>query len=116
MLTNSYLEYFLTLLGWVINNGLWNILLSTGLFAAPVAFRLIGIWLKVREEGEDEGNKGALSIPRMEHAIYTSFLVIIACCMPLMNVDMSTIKYDASRAQTCGTWTPRRRTTPAIRP
>ena len=63
MLTNSYLEYFLTLLGWVVNNGLWNILITTGLFAAPVAFRLIGIWLKVREEGEDEGNKGALSIP-----------------------------------------------------
>ena len=29
MTTNSYLEYFLTLLGWVINNGLWNVLLST---------------------------------------------------------------------------------------
>ncbi|EPJ2775194.1 conjugal transfer protein TraG N-terminal domain-containing protein [Klebsiella pneumoniae] len=107
MLTNSYLEYFLTLLGWVVNNGLWNILITTGLFAAPVAFRLIGIWLKVREEGEDEGNKGALSIPRMEHAVYTSFLVMIACCMPLMNVDMSTIKYDTSRAQSCGTWTPK---------
>lgn len=33
MTTNNYLEYFLTLLGWVVNNGLWNVLISTGLFA-----------------------------------------------------------------------------------
>lgn len=58
MTTNNYLEYFLTLLGWVVNNGLWNVLISTGLFALPLAFRIIGIWLKVREEGADEGNKG----------------------------------------------------------
>ncbi|VGG57494.1 Uncharacterised protein [Klebsiella quasipneumoniae] len=32
MTTNSYLEYILTRLGWVINNGLWNVLLGTGLF------------------------------------------------------------------------------------
>ncbi|EEX0898881.1 conjugal transfer protein TraG, partial [Escherichia coli] len=55
MTTNNYLEYFLTLLGWVVNNGLWNVLISTGLFALPLAFRIIGIWLKVREEGADEG-------------------------------------------------------------
>ncbi len=24
MSTNSYLEFFLTLLGWIINNGIWN--------------------------------------------------------------------------------------------
>lgn len=63
MTTNSYLEYFLTLLGWVINNGLWNVLLSTGLFVLPLAFKVVGVWLRVREEGEDEGNKGMLSLP-----------------------------------------------------
>lgn len=51
MMTNSYLEYFLTLLAWVVNNGLWSVLTSTGLFALPLAFKVIGIWLKVREEG-----------------------------------------------------------------
>ena len=57
MMTNSYLEYFLTLLAWVVNNGLWSVLTSTGLFALPLAFKVIGIWLKVREEGEDEGDR-----------------------------------------------------------
>jgi hypothetical protein len=106
MTTNSYLEYFLTLLGWVINNGLWNILLATGLFAAPLAFRVVGIWLTVREEGEDEGNKGMLSLPRIENALYGAFFVMLSCCVPLIHVSLSTITYDLSRVRTCGTWVP----------
>jgi hypothetical protein len=107
MLTNSYLEYFLTLLGWVINNGIWDILLGTGLFLLPLVFKVVGIWLKVREEGEDEGNKGLLSLPRIENALYGAFFVILTCCLPLFNVSVSTLQYDTSRAKTCGTWTPK---------
>ncbi len=40
MTTNSYLEYFLTLLGWVVNNGLWNAISATGLFALPLLIKL----------------------------------------------------------------------------
>ncbi|QMR42928.1 conjugal transfer protein TraG N-terminal domain-containing protein [Klebsiella aerogenes] len=107
MLTNSYLEYFLTLLGWVINNGIWDILLGTGLFVLPLVFKVAGIWLKVREEGEDEGNKGLLSLPRIENALYGAFFVILTCGVPLFNVSVSTLQYDSSRAKTCGTWTPK---------
>lgn len=108
MMTNSYLEYFLTLLGWIVNNGLWELLVSTGLFVLPLLFKVIGIWLKVREEGEDEGNKGMLSLPRIENLLYGAFFVMLACCLPLMNVSLDTIKYDSSRAATCGTWTPKK--------
>lgn len=108
MTTSSYLEYFLTLLGWVINNGLWNILLATGLLTAPLGFRLVSVWLRAREEGEDEGNKGLLSLPRIEHALYGAFFVMLTCCVPLLPVSLSTITYDLSRARACGTWIPRR--------
>jgi hypothetical protein len=107
MLTNSYLEYFLTLLGWVINNGIWDILLGTGLFLVPLIFRVVGVWMKVREEGEDEGNKGLLSLPRIENTLYGAFFVILTCGIPLFNVSVSTLQYDTSRAKTCGTWTPK---------
>ncbi|MEG3127001.1 conjugal transfer protein TraG N-terminal domain-containing protein [Pantoea cypripedii] len=107
MTTNSYLEYFLTLLGWVINNGLWNIMLSTGLFTLPLAFKVLGIWLKVREEGEDEGNKGMLSLPRIENALYGAFFVMVICCVPLINVSLDTLQYDTSRAKSCGSWIPK---------
>ncbi|WP_431022199.1 TraG-N domain-containing protein [Erwinia rhapontici] len=102
MTANSFLEYFLVLFGWMLNNALWNILLSTGLFALPLVFKVLGIWLKVREEGADEGNKGVLALPRVEHAIYVAFCVMIFCCVPLLPVDISTMKFDASRAKQCG--------------
>ena len=28
-MTNDYLEYYLTLLGWIINNGIWNMISDT---------------------------------------------------------------------------------------
>lgn len=58
MMTNSYLEYFLTLLGWIVNNGLWELLVSTGLFVLPLLFKVVGIWLKVREEGKMKVTRG----------------------------------------------------------
>ncbi|HDL7749460.1 TPA: conjugal transfer protein TraG N-terminal domain-containing protein [Yersinia enterocolitica] len=102
MTANSFLEYCLVLFGWILNNALWNILLSTGLFALPLVFKVLSIWLKVREEGADEGNKGLLALPRVEHAIYLSFCVMLFCCVPLLAVDISTIKFDSSRAKQCG--------------
>jgi len=39
MTANSFLEYFLVLFGWMLNNALWNILLSPGLFALPLVSR-----------------------------------------------------------------------------
>ena len=33
--TTDYLEYYLTLVGWIVNNGIWNILVASGVFALP---------------------------------------------------------------------------------
>jgi hypothetical protein len=69
MTADSYLEMVLVLMGWLINNALWTIITTTGIFAIPLAFKIAGVWLKVREEGDDEGNKGALALP-MNGACY----------------------------------------------
>lgn len=106
MTANSFLEYFLVLFGWVMNNALWNILTSTGLFALPLVFKIVGVWLKTREEGADEGNKGLLALPRIEHVIYMSYCVMLFCCIPLLPVDISAIKFDTSRAKQCGVSVP----------
>ncbi|MCK6051094.1 conjugal transfer protein TraG N-terminal domain-containing protein [Klebsiella variicola] len=106
MTTNSYLEYFLTLLGWLVNNNIWEMLTGSGLFVLPLVFRILGEWIRVREEGEDEGNKGLLLIPRLEHVLYGAMIVIIACCMPASQLSLSTLTYDTARASECGYWTP----------
>lgn len=72
---------FLTLLGWIINNGIWNLLIATGMFSLPLVIKVVGIWLKVREEGDDEGNKGKLSLPHIENALYCAFFMMLICCL-----------------------------------
>ncbi len=43
---------------------------------------------------------------RIENALYGAFVVILFCCVPLMEVSVSTLQFDTSRAKTCGSWTP----------
>ena len=107
MTADSYLEMVLVLMGWLINNALWTIITTTGIFAIPLAFKIAGVWLKVREEGDDEGNKGALALPRIEHVIYVAFVVIMFCAMPIQDVDISTMKFDRTRSSQCGVNVPK---------
>jgi len=68
--TYSYLEFYLTQLAWIINNGIWYALAGTGLVAWPFIAIILQEWLRARGEGADEGNKGILSIFRVENRIY----------------------------------------------
>lgn len=64
--TNDYLEYYLTLVGWLVSNGIWDVLLDSGMFALPIFAIILQEWLKARGEGSDEGNKGLLASTRIE--------------------------------------------------
>ncbi|MCL1861226.1 MAG: conjugal transfer protein TraG N-terminal domain-containing protein [Proteobacteria bacterium] len=99
--TTDYLEYYLTLVGWIVSNGIWNVLLASGLFAIPFAFIVIQEWLKARTEGVDEGNKGALSSVRIENRVWTAVMVILFGCIPFMPVSLATIQFDRSRSVQC---------------
>lgn len=106
MTTGSYLEYALTLLGWVISNGIWSTITATGLFALPLLFRLISLWLKAREQGADEGDTGGLTLAWMENTVYTALIVIMFTCVPLLNIDITQMKYDAKRSEQCNFYAP----------
>ncbi|HGB3473273.1 TPA: conjugal transfer protein TraG N-terminal domain-containing protein [Salmonella enterica subsp. diarizonae serovar 61:l,v:z35] len=101
MTAHSYLEYALTLLGWLINNGIWHIITATGLFALPLLFRLISFWLKAREQGADEGDTGSLTLAWMENTVCTSLVVMMFTCVPLLSVDITGITYDVQRSKQC---------------
>ncbi|EAB7739621.1 conjugal transfer protein TraG [Salmonella enterica] len=101
MTANSIIEYILVFFGWVLNNAMWNIIFGTGLYLLPLVFKCTAVWLKTREEGFDEGNKGLLLQPRLEHALYVPYLVILFCVLPVVPVDISAMKFDSSRAKQC---------------
>ncbi|WP_437884537.1 conjugal transfer protein TraG N-terminal domain-containing protein [Pseudomonas sp. LRF_L74] len=105
MSTSSYLEYYLTLLGWIINNGIWYALTDTGLFAAPLAAIILQEWLSARQQGADEGNKGLLSIPRVENRMWVAYVVMLFACQPLFPMSLTDMKLDESVTKRCGVTT-----------
>jgi hypothetical protein len=99
--TTDYLEYYLTLVGWIVNNGIWNILVASGVFALPFVAIVVQEWLRARAEGADEGNKGVLSSMRIENRVWVAIVVILFAGVPFIPVDLSTIKFDTTRSAQC---------------
>lgn len=101
LFTTDYLEYYLTLVSWVVHNGIWSVLVASGMFAVPFLAIVIQEWLKARVEGADEGNKGVLSSARIENRVFVAIVVIMFAGIPFIDVDFNTIKYDRSRSTQC---------------
>lgn len=101
MTTHSYLEYALTLLSWLISNGIWSTITTTGLFALPLLLKLVSLWLKAREQGADEGDAGGLTLAWMENTVYTALIVIMFTCVPLLNIDLTQMTFNTDRSRQC---------------
>ncbi len=101
LLTTDYLEYYLTLVGWIVHNGIWAVLVSSGVFALPFVAIIIQEWLKARAEGADEGNKGVLSSMRIENRVWVAIVVVMFAGIPFIDVDLSMIRFDTSRSAQC---------------
>ncbi|MGE0371824.1 MAG: conjugal transfer protein TraG N-terminal domain-containing protein [Gammaproteobacteria bacterium] len=99
--TTDYLEYYLTLVAWIINNGIWNVLVASGIFALPFLAIVLQEWLRARAEGADEGNKGVLSSMRIENRVWVAIIVIMFAGIPFIPIDLSTIQFDRTRSTQC---------------
>jgi hypothetical protein len=99
--TTDYLEYYLTLVGWLVNNGIWNLLTASGVFALPFVAIVLQEWLRSRAEGADEGNKGVLSSLRIENRVFVAIVVILFAGIPFLPVDLATIRFDTARSAQC---------------
>ena len=101
LFTTDYLEYYLTLVSWIVHNGIWAVLVSSGVFALPFVAIIVQEWLKARSEGADEGNKGVLSAARIENRVFVAIVVVMFAGIPFIDVDLNTIQYDSSRSAQC---------------
>lgn len=99
--TDDYLEYYLTLVAWIVNNGIWELLITSGVIALPFFAIVLQEWLRARTEGADEGNKGALSTLRVENRVWVAIVVVMFAGIPFIPVDLSTLAYDNSRSSQC---------------
>ncbi|WP_186764387.1 conjugal transfer protein TraG N-terminal domain-containing protein [Pistricoccus aurantiacus] len=88
---NDYFETVVLMIGWVVNNALWSSLMQTGLALVPFIALLASEWFRVRQEGEDEGNKGVLLIARLETRLYAMVLCYAFTCVPMMNLSFNPV-------------------------
>lgn len=101
LLTTDYLEYYLTLVGWVVHNGIWAVLVASGVFALPFVAIVVQEWIKARAEGADEGNKGVLSSMRIENRVWVAIVVVMFAGIPFIDVDLNMIRLDTARSAQC---------------
>ena len=99
LFTTDYFEYYLTLVGWIINNGIWNTLVASGVVAVPFLAIVIQEWLRSRANGAEEGNKGMLSSMRIENRVWVAIVVILFAGIPFIRIDLQTIQYDQTRSK-----------------
>lgn len=99
--TTDYLEFYLTLVSWVIHNSIWAVLVASGVFAIPFLTIVIQEWLRARSEGADEGNKGVLSALRIESRIFVAIVVVMFAGIPAIDVSFSTLQFDRARSIQC---------------
>jgi hypothetical protein len=101
LITTDYLEYYLTLAAWIVHNGIWEVLVASGLFALPFIVIVLQEWLRARAEGADEGNKGVLSSVRIENRVWVAIIVVMFAGIPFIDVDLNIIQFDESRSKQC---------------
>jgi len=101
LFTTDYFEYYLTLVAWLVNNGIWNVLVASGVIALPFLAIVLQEWLRARTEGADEGNKGVLSSMRIENRVWVAIVVILFAGIPFIPINLSTIKFDQTRSAQC---------------
>ena len=99
---DSYFEYFTTLLGWILSNAMWELITQTGLVFLPFLGYVISFFLKAREQGADEGNKGELFFTWLEQKVYVAILVLVFTCIPVFGMSLNTLQFDVERAKECG--------------
>lgn len=99
---NDYFESVLLILGWLVNNSIWDMLMKTGMAAVPFIALVVSEWFQARQEGDDEGNKGLLTINRIETKLYAMVLVYIFTCLPVMSLSVNPVNLQQERASECG--------------
>lgn len=101
MAVTDYLEYYLTVLGWVLNNGFWLLLAETGVYLVPIIGIVTTSWLDAKRKGTDEGSKAVASVNNTEVKVWTSMVVIMLTCVPAVNLSTSTVSYTDERNRQC---------------
>lgn len=91
----DYLEYYLILVFWIVNNGIWVVLVFSGVFVLFFVVIIVQEWFKVCVEGVDEGNKGVFLVVCIENWVFVVIVVVMFVGIFFIDVDFNIIQYDS---------------------
>lgn len=100
---SNYMEGTMLTVGWIINNGIWDALTDTGIALVPFIALIASEWFKARQEGDDEGNKGVLSLNRIESRLYAMLMIVVFTCVPVFTLNINPVNLSKEHAEQCGT-------------
>ncbi|GIU42824.1 conjugal transfer protein TraG [Shewanella sairae] len=102
MVVNDYLTLFLTLQAWVISNKIFYLLSSANLLVLPMVIIVFNTMTEAMQEGEDEGNKGLLSLNRSAVGLVLAIAAYVFAMHPSQELRLSTMVYNDVRSEQCG--------------
>lgn len=98
MTVNSYFEYYLTMLGWAVSNGIWWVLLETGIILIPIVAIFVTSFTEVRQR-DAETNVNSV-VKEAETKLWIVYVVIMFACVPTMPLKVGELNLDTGSS--CG--------------
>ncbi|OOF39176.1 conjugal transfer protein TraG [Rodentibacter mrazii] len=99
---DSYMEYFLTLLGWLLNNGVFALFVGTGVWLIPLVGMIFKVWRDVAKQGDDEGEKGDLLIRWLSLELIPAMFIVVLTLAPMFTISLNNIEYNERASIQCG--------------
>ncbi|MDO3387982.1 conjugal transfer protein TraG N-terminal domain-containing protein [Gilvimarinus sp. SDUM040013] len=91
MIVNDAFELYTTVMGWHINNGLFTLMMGTGIILIPFAFIIGGNIIDVRNN-RDKDDIGVSFFNKTEMQLYVAFFVLLLCVNPMINLSVSNVR------------------------
>ena len=89
----SYFEFVTTLFGWILYQGIWAVLVDTGVVFLPVIAMVLGHVFESHKGGDDEGSAAIQSLKKIEVDFIAMLGVLIFAVIPMLDVELADMEY-----------------------
>ena len=89
----SYFEFVTTLFGWILYQGIWAVLVDTGIVFLPIIALVLGHVLESHKGGDDEGSAAIQSLKKIEADFIAMLGVLIFAAIPMLDVQLTDMAY-----------------------
>ena len=89
----SYFEFVTTLFGWILYQGIWAVLVDTGIVFIPIIAMVLGHVLESHKGGDDEGSAAIQSLKKIEADFIAMLGVLIFAAIPMLDVELTDMEY-----------------------